>query len=638
MEFRNFVLDDFQVEACNYLTKGDSVVVSASTGTGKTLIAEYAIELYVKMGKRAVYTSPIKALSNQKYRDFCKEFGKDQVGILTGDVSINKDALILVMTTEVYRNMALSDPEAIEDVGLLILDEVHFMNDIERGTVWEESIIFSPDSVCFLALSATIPNAKEFADWINSIHDQTVRVVQYRKRAVPLEHFFFPGGKLCTYNQLMQHKPSKKKYYKTKRKKHKRKPRSTPPDHKELMKIMENKKLLPCIFFTFSRRDTEEKAMDAASVRDDLPEEMRTRIEAIAMEYITSEVANMDSVLDLLYCLDKGIAFHHAGMLPQAKRVVETAFEENLVNMLFATETFAVGINFPARSVAFASLRKYDGIRFRYLNSKEYYQMAGRAGRRGMDDKGTAIAVVDPAKDDLKTIRNMTKGDDIPITSRFSLSYNTVLNLMDQHDEREIKKILEQSFDSFLKKKAGKRTDVMKEWGKKVSKLRSLGHLKGNELTEKGRFASMIYTHELLTTEIFFELNDERWSSVDIACLAALIMYEERKNHWFNAPRKKRRFLRILNTLKKNRYAMANLDTEKLKFLIPTLSAWSRGAPFEEVLEHSNLVEGDIIRWFRVSIDLLQQVKRATKDSRLERKIEMALDMFDKGVVGVDLE
>ena len=204
MEFHGFTLDKFQEDACEHLRHGESVVVSAATGTGKTLIAEYAIELYTSMGKRSVYTSPIKALSNQKYRDLSAQYGADKVGILTGDVSVNPHAQVLIMTTEVYRNMALSDPKSIENVGMLIMDEVHYMNDEERGTVWEESIIFSPDSVRFLALSATIPNAAEFAEWISSIHAHDVRVVEHMKRAVPLEHGFYPGwGPYHSYFQTM---------------------------------------------------------------------------------------------------------------------------------------------------------------------------------------------------------------------------------------------------------------------------------------------------------------------------------------------------------------------------------------------------------------------------------------------------
>ncbi|MFO7618547.1 MAG: DEAD/DEAH box helicase [Thermoplasmata archaeon] len=642
MKFHGLDLDDFQIEACEHITNGDSVVVSASTGTGKTLIAEYAIEFYAAHRKRSVYTSPIKALSNQKYMDFVAQFGKESVGILTGDVSINKDAQILVMTTEVYRNMALADPASIKDVGMLILDEVHFMNDPERGTVWEESIIFSPPSVRFLALSATIPNAREFARWIQTINGHEVKVVEYDKRAVPLFHHFHLGGnavipraELSSQAGISSHEGEYRSKNRNKRRGKKgNKPHGKPPNHLDLVRYMEQNNQLPCLFFNFSRKDCESKALETAYNMNFLTGP-KTEMDAIIETHLSDpEISDMDSIQALIQVLDRGVAFHHAGMLPAAKRAVEEAFGKNLISVLYATETFAVGINYPARTVAFSSLKKYDGTRHRYVNSKEYFQMAGRAGRRGMDSKGTVIAMVDRGQDDMQEIKKLTEADRIPIFSQFQLSYNTVLNLIDKHAESEIETILEKSFDSFLKKSAGQRVNVWASWNNRERTLRKLGHLQGNALTPKGRFTTKIFTEELVTAELFADSKWKRWTPMEMACLAAAITYEPRH---FRAQRPKRgnTFYRLMSSFEGNQFLMRNLSIFGLSARIPLIEAWGRGQSFAQLVLDFELPEGDIIRIFRQSIDVLEQVRRATDQETLKQKAGEAIRLLDKDVVSV---
>ncbi|MBA3046267.1 MAG: DEAD/DEAH box helicase [Candidatus Thermoplasmatota archaeon] len=643
MKFHGLDLDDFQIEACEHITNGDSVVVSASTGTGKTLIAEYAIEFYAAHRQRAVYTSPIKALSNQKYMDFVAQFGKENVGILTGDVSINKEARILVMTTEVYRNMALADPKSIEDVGTLILDEVHFMNDPERGTVWEESIIFSPPKVRFLALSATIPNAREFASWINSIHGHDVKVVEYEKRAVPLfHHFYFGANNIITredlphaIGQMARENPHSGNRGKNRRGKKAPKPKGRPPNFLDLVKYMEQNDQLPCLFFNFSRKDCESKALETAYNMNFFKNHPEPEMDKIIETHLSDpEIFEMDSIQSLIQVLERGVAFHHAGMLPAAKRAVEDAFGKNLISVLYATETFAVGINYPARTVAFSSLRKYDGTRHRYVNSKEYFQMAGRAGRRGMDSKGVVIAMVDRGMDDLSEIQKFTKADRIPIFSQFQLSYNTVLNLIDKHSEAEIEIVLEKSFDSFLKKNAGQRVNVWASWNNRVRTLRKLGHLQANELTPKGHFTTKIFTEELVTAEVFADVKWKRWTPLEMACLAAAITYEPR--HFRNQrPKRGNTFYRIMSSLEGNPFLMRNLSIFGLSARIPLVEAWCRGESFSQLVIDFGLPEGDIIRIFRQTIDVLEQVRRATDQELLKQKASEAMRLLDKDVVSV---
>lgn len=643
MEFAGLTLDAFQEEACGFVEDGDSLVVSAPTGTGKTLIAEFAIDFYACQNRRSVYTAPIKALSNQKYMDFCRMFGNDRVGILTGDVSINPHALIQVMTTEVFRNMALSDPESISDVGLLILDEVHFMNDPERGTVWEESIIFAPPHIRFLALSATIPNTREFADWIHSIHDHPVKTIEHHQRAVPLYHYAFLGGnKVHPYDKLEEY--VRNEFYRTGhnprgrsgRKGPKRKP---PPHHLDLVRLMNSRDQLPCLFFVFSRKKCELKAKDAAFRLKLLPPSDRKPVDDIIDRYLKrSEIAGMESIRLLQDVMRRGVAFHHAGMLPPAKRAVEEAFGQNLIRVLYATETFAVGINYPARTVAFSDLVKYDGVSERYLNAKEYFQMAGRAGRRGIDKMGRAIALIDPWRDDIREIMRFTEKDDIPITSRFQLSYNTVLNLLNSHDRNEIGVILEKSFDSFLKKKAGTRINVWASFNNRVNTLRRLGHLEGDRLKAKGKFTSRIYTRELVTAELFFGKRWKQWNPVDMACMGAAVIYEGKRAYRFVRPRRRDRFFRLVETINDSKYIMRNLNIQGLNNIIPSVETWMAGGRFKDVMEHSNLDEGDIIRIFRQTIDLFEQVIRATEDPELEDKVEEVLRMMDRGAVAVDFE
>jgi superfamily II RNA helicase len=328
------------------------------------------------------------------------------------------------------------------------------------------------------------------------------------------------------------------------------------------------------------------------------------------------------------------VAFHHAGMLPAAKRAVEEAFGKNLISVLYATETFAVGINYPARTVAFSSLRKYDGTRHRYVNSKEYFQMAGRAGRRGMDTRGTVIAMVDKWQDDLSEIQTLTKADLIPIFSQFELSYNTALNLIDKHSEEEIERILEKSFDSFIKKRAGQRVNVWASWNNRVRTLAKLGHLQNDKLTAKGKFTTKIFTEELVTAELFSDTKWKKWSPLEMACLAAAVTYEPRH---FRAQRPKRsqRYYRLISTLESNPFLMRNLSSFGLAARIPLVEAWAEGENFSQLVIDYELSEGDIIRIFRQAIDLLEQVRRATGEEALKEKASGAIRLLDRDVVSV---
>ncbi|MCR4426693.1 MAG: DEAD/DEAH box helicase, partial [Firmicutes bacterium] len=453
-EYRGFRLDPFQVEAIRHVEEGRSVLVSAPTGVGKTLVADYLIERMFNLGRRVIYTAPIKALSNQKFKEFKRLLGADNVGIITGDVVINSGAQILIMTTEIFRNMLHLSPGELEGVSHVIFDEIHFLADEDRGTVWEESIIFMPESMRLLGLSATIPNADELAFWIQDIKGHEVAVVRHFKRVVPLRHFVFERTRgACTLDEL--------KSFKAKRDQEMEEAaadwdyrheglRYASTTHLDLVDYLGKRDKLPCLYFVFSRRQCEEKAEELARSADYLtPAQKYEVVEFFDSKIEGLKVEMMPSVKQMRRILQRGIAYHHAGLLPVLKEIVEDLFERRVIQVLYATETFAVGINFPVRTVCFDSVRKYNGVDFQPMTSQEYFQMAGRAGRRGIDGEGYVYIMVDlnffrpeefPSTDE-RTVE--------PLASRFALSYNTVVNLLATRSHDEIRKVLKQNFASY---------------------------------------------------------------------------------------------------------------------------------------------------------------------------------------------
>lgn len=638
MKYKDFVLDQFQEDAIKLIEKNHSVVVSAATGTGKTLIADYIIEKFRKEDKKIFYTAPIKALSNQKYRDFKKEFGEEHVGILTGDVSINSNAKVLIMTTEIYRNMLLSNDKIIDDLSYVIFDEIHYINDIERGTIWEESIIFSPEHVRFLCLSATIPNAEEFADWIKSIKEHEVNVVRYEKRAVPLMHYVYDTMHGWTTlkelkEDIKMEKHASTTYYRG-RKSYK-KEFVKAPSHLDLLKEIERKDQVPCIFFTFSRLACETKANELAKKKDFATNEEKVRIIQIFNQYLSSEIKTMDSVGKLKAVVQKGIAYHHAGILPNLKEIVERLFGEGLIKVLYATETFAVGINMPAKTVVFNSLRKYDGIQFRNLNSKEYFQLAGRAGRRGIDKEGYAIAMIDRRDLDIDQLMRVTSKDVDPIISQFALSYNTVLNLLKNHKEEEIMTILKSNFDYYLRRKANKSVRILASYNHKIKVLKNLGYMDGFGLTVKGMFATGVYSNELLVSEIFGTELHKELSEVEMLTVLGAISFERRRNDRFSKRNVKEQYVKIMRLLRKNSYVEKNINDKNIRDLIPIISLWANGGQFEDLVKLSNMQEGDYIRFFRQIIDMLRQIRHSTQDADLQEKVNNCLSRIDRDVIKV---
>lgn len=509
-----FELDTFQKEAVYHLESGDSVFVAAHTSAGKTVVAEYAIALAAKHMTKAIYTSPIKALSNQKFRDFRNTF--DDVGILTGDVQIRPEASCLIMTTEILRSMLYRGADLIRDVEFVIFDEVHYVNDLERGVVWEEVIIMLPEHVTLILLSATVPNTYEFASWVGRTKKKDIYVISTPKRPVPLEHYLWAGKamhKIVTADKKFIEKGWKdandtitgRDKIKTptedtsqrgggnargagrgqggrggsqrggpQRGGSQQRGRGGPSaqasrgniartgrgggrttaaqDRSVWMQVVQHLRkedLLPACIFVFSKKRCEENA-DSLSSLDYCTAAEKSAIHMTIEKSIARlkpEDRELPQIRRLRELLNRGLAVHHGGMLPILKEVVEILFARGLVKVLFATETFAMGLNLPTRTVAFSGYRKHDGRAFRDLLPGEYTQMSGRAGRRGIDTVGTAILVL-PGADEappISRLKHMILGDPTKLRSQFRLTYNMILNLL-RVEALKIEEMIKRSF------------------------------------------------------------------------------------------------------------------------------------------------------------------------------------------------
>ena len=446
----DFKLDDFQEDAIKNIQEGRSVVVCAPTGAGKTCIAESAIHLALENGKRIFYTTPLKALSNQKHHDFAAKYGSENVGLLTGDTTINRDAQIVVMTTEVFRNMLYgttfgSLTDNLKEVKYVVLDEVHYMNDESRGTVWEESIIYCPTNIQIIALSATVQNSKQLTDWINTVHSKTEHIYT-DFRPVPLRFFYYDSSKPDTVLPLMtpegalnkKIKPeSKYKYFNSKK--------SVKNPCTDIILALQEKNMLPAIYFTFSRKKCDENAMKCASL-DLLSKEEAIKAAQMVDEYIAENPYLYNN--PHIELVKKGIASHHAGLLPGWKNLVERMFQNGLIKVVFATETLAAGINMPARTTIISSISKRTDEGHRVLTANEFLQMSGRAGRRGMDEIGYVVVVGTPFQSP-EEVYELATSDANPLESKFSPSYSMVLNLLQRFSLDEAKELILKTFGYF---------------------------------------------------------------------------------------------------------------------------------------------------------------------------------------------
>ncbi|MFD7656374.1 DEAD/DEAH box helicase [Actinosynnema sp. NPDC059797] len=469
----SFELDPFQRRACEALEDGHGVLVCAPTGAGKTVVGEFAVHMALAEGRKCFYTTPIKALSNQKYADLVDRYGQQKVGLLTGDTSVNGDAPIVVMTTEVLRNMLYSGSSTLNGLAYVVMDEIHYLADRFRGPVWEEVILHLPESVRLVGLSATVSNAEEFGEWLVEVRGDTTVVVD-EHRPVPLWQHMLAGNRMMDlfagegpdgHNrinpQLLRHTDDLSRYHlpwsrgRGNKDRGRSAPRSTgfkPPSRVDVVQRLDAAGLLPAIDFVFSRAGCDAAVQQCvrAGLRlnsNDEVEEIRDVIEEKTRDLPQSDLMVL-GYWEWREALERGIASHHAGLLPAFKETVEELFVRGLVKVVFATETLALGINMPARTVVLEKLVKYNGEAHVDLTPGEYTQLTGRAGRRGIDVEGHAVVVWQPGVDP-KAVAGLASTRTYPLRSSFRPGYNMAVNLVHQLGAAAAREILEQSFAQF---------------------------------------------------------------------------------------------------------------------------------------------------------------------------------------------
>ena len=732
-----FPLDAFQLEAIAELARGQSVMVAAPTGTGKTLVAEFAIWLAQQRNQRVIYTTPLKALSNQKYRDLREIYGYDTVGLVTGDIVEHSRASVVVMTTEVYRNMLLEEggerftseenpiPSSLADVGFVIFDELHYLSDIDRGPVWEEAIICSPPHVQLVGLSATVSNAEDLANWISRVH-RPISLIVHEQRAVPLEHYYFLDNKLhlvqdasgqrverfpdvggeAKIAQMMgrnraslydedeedededdfwdgrgkrgraspgssfanDRQTSTEAQDNEKQRIRKPAPRKA-PEPGEILTVLREADLLPCLYFLPGRRVVEEAAMSAALHLFTTPEEQELIKEEVGiwLEQLPKEDRSLQQVYALAELLPRGLAFHHAGLLPGLKVLVETLFARGYLRAVFATDTLALGVNMPARSVVVGSLSKFDGQEMRLLTPNEYRQLTGRAGRRGMDIHGAAIIPYSPWEPFESSFQRIT-AELQPVTSSFIIRYNSVLNLWRPGDIQHLRRIcasslreyqryllweqrermrlerLEMRYHTGKKKENKKRAKAVEgatqalerrrrsigayplsragaaELDGTIFALRALGYIgQDDRLTIKGHLLRGIFHPSgVLIIELMMAGALDQLTPGELAEVCS----------WFTFDNDRRLNNRdVLNTnLKRVRGELWRIEQHvhgieeraSINFtpgIVPDFHgvalAWSRGMSLGGLLRRVDLAEGDLLMLLNQTIDLLQQVQSA---------------------------
>lgn len=685
----NFELDRFQLEAIDAVDHHVNVLVSAPTGSGKTLIANYAIGRILDREQRAFYTTPLKALSNQKYKELCELFGSENVGLLTGDTTINRNAEIIVMTTEVLRNMLLTESDQLRTLGLVILDEVHYLQDPFRGGVWEEVLILTPPAVRFVALSATIGNARFLGDWFEKVRGPTSVIIEETRPIQLHNHLAIVrrGQPMADVIDLLDgtHLSNEAKRIDNVMKATRRfrpgpkwkgphssapPPPFRTPRRSELLQALERDDLLPVIVFIFSRAACDDAVHQCR--RDGLlfttPEERR-EIESIAEARLTGfsrEDLQALEYADFLDCLRRGLAMHHAGMVPAFREIVEVCFERNLLAVVFATETLALGVNMPARSVALEKFSKFSDAGRKFLTSGEYSQMTGRAGRRGLDDEGHAIVCFanEVALSDVGRVALAPPSD---LHSSFRPTYNFTANLINHFEFETALEVVQRSFAQFETdhRPSGSKRPLGDQMVARHHVLEELGYATGWQLNQQGQLLRSIYHEcdlliaESITAGVFEGLEASQLAGV----LSCFVFESKRASRTLNAARhvttKKKKTLNDrlgqdrrgniaeraheirMITLSihevEDRYGVPHAKEPDAKFA-NTIAAWARGASLSTVLDVADVEmgqtsPGDFVRNAKQVADLCEQLSRMSDQTSVADVAAEARDAVLRSVV-----
>ncbi len=690
MVYRGLKLDPFQRQAMDYIEEGKSVLVAAPTGTGKTLIADYLIEEVLEEGGEVVYTAPVKALSNQKYREYCSYFGRDKVGLVTGDLVINRDAPIRIMTTEILRNILLEGPRLmaeqeqtpqdvdektgldidvfspsdvvlpdLEELEAVIIDEIHFLDDEDRGTVWEELLIYLPSSIRILGLSATLSNLEEFADWLTQIREAQVEVVLETERAVPLELRVACkeiGSLVDTGTFEKQYGRWKSGQQGKKKKKNNRRGGMT--RHVDILRMMSSDHY-PALYFIYSRRMVEMLARKLA--RHPLGRRLNGKKDTRQIDdHLRRFEEEFPGVLtrDLRKMYRKGIAFHHAGLHVALKALVEELYESKLLKILYCTSTFALGINMPARTVIFDALTKFNGTDFVPLTIREFMQMAGRSGRRGIDEVGTVVIRQDfeHFHEVRPLLHKLLTEESEPVTSSFNLSYHSVVNLVERFDEVQIRYMLDQSFRAYqdeqmagvvedrieeLMDKGGtdnrekrrrlaalrrelaylERPRLWEAFSRKVALLKRHGYLgDDNCLNAPAKVLSHIKIEEIFVTELLMKgVFEDRTPEELFGIMVGLVQRLPRKAKVFYPEDDK--WFAIFDRVEKvyesqivqEAQELVDQETVYTPELMPLGERWAKGEELASILRDIKSrtdLSGDLVGGFRRAKDLVSQIRQ----------------------------
>ncbi|MCB9898418.1 MAG: DEAD/DEAH box helicase [Planctomycetes bacterium] len=645
--FRGLTLNPFQQQALVPLQEGRSVLLAAPTGAGKTLVAEMAIEMSLTAGKRAIYTAPIKALSNQKFRDF-KAIDVERVGIMTGDVTIRPHAPLLIMTTEIFRNTIFENPAGLDDVHTVVFDEVHYMDDPERGTVWEESIIFAPPHVRFVCLSATVSNLGQLGDWISAARGEDVEVIRHTDRPVPLDHYaFFPSSGLRKLERPVRFPKTHVEAMRKRGGGGRGRPQQR-KDPNEIIDVLQRQEALPVLFFCFSRKECEQRAREVARHHALLSLDHQKRIvELFESTCEAFEITPSSGLEELHGLITRGIAFHHAGMLPLHKELVERLFTSALLQALFCTETFSLGINMPARTVVFSSLRKFDGTGFSSLKVREYQQMAGRAGRQGIDDKGLVVSIIDDHRILPAEVDHLIGNDVEPVVSRFNLSYSTLINLHRTLGDR-LYEAWERSFNNYqwsrmsAKKRERNEQRQRDAIDRRLRLLGDLGYITPEGVTEKGRIAATINGYELQVVELLDSGLLDWLDEIQAAIVFSAISFEERKTDLFRRlpnsvmGHHRRDVEELVDGLIRRERELGIPPTVKPpNFKVGVVvHDWCQGKSFDEMREDTTAPFGDMVRSMRLTVQLLRQLQSALPKTRpLVKVLDRARQLLNRDEV-----
>ena len=644
--------DRFQIEAFDALDEGLNVLVSAPTGSGKTAVADYAIASALAAGRRAIYTAPIKALSNQKFVEFGERFGR--VGLLTGDNSIDAAAPVVVMTTEVLRNMIYASSPALDDVATVVLDEVHFLQDAYRGPVWEEVIINLDRSVGLVCLSATVSNAEQISAWIRDVRGPTACVVE-TDRPVELTHLFAVsprGGDEVRIYPLTEGRapnPAVQRFIRANEGPSRRprtRPRSTvaAPGRSALVAELNRRDLLPAIHFIFSRRQCDEAARSVASsapglVTADEREEIRRVADATVAEYDIDDLAALGFTA-FERILQEGVGIHHAGMVPVFRELVERLFASSLLKVVYATETLAVGINMPARTVVVDSVSKFTGSAHESITASDFAQLSGRAGRRGMDARGFVV-VPWSARTRLEQVVALSQSRNFILRSSFRPTNNMLVNLVARTDRAGARMLLERSLAQHQASRRG--SDLWGRFERIELLLRERGFLDGWSLTERGSMLrSVFHESDILVVESVAQGHFDRLDHLEIAALASCLVQEDRPGASEAAahPPTKRLAARIASLRSAARSIAAHqrrLGLPEQRMPSSTVAAhvyeWARGDDLADVLCAADVSPGDLVRVLKQTADLLRQVATVAGDRTTRDAATRAGDALWRGIV-----